>query len=160
LYLPVSNPSGSMRRHAGSESPVWSFGVALLRRKPKLTERLACPRDKVVAQRMNIMKRRTMLMLMLLGLGIASFPQVAPAQSSPLIGTSKLNVEKSKSEHAKSTSARRHAGLGGRGAPQPTPAQTEDAIERFMHATGCSRELAARALRTPEPWCGPLSVGN
>jgi hypothetical protein len=42
------------------------------------------------------MKRRTMLMLMLLGLGIASFPQVASAQS----------VEKSKSEHAKSTSAR------------------------------------------------------
>ena len=33
------------------------------------------------------MKRRTMLMLMLLGLGIASFPQVASAQS----------VEKSKS---------------------------------------------------------------
>ena len=43
------------------------------------------------------MKRRTMLMLMLLGLGIASFPQVASAQSSPLIGTWKLNVEKSKS---------------------------------------------------------------
>ena len=41
------------------------------------------------------MKRRTMLMLML-GLGIASFPQVASTQS----------VEKSKSEHAKSTSAR------------------------------------------------------
>jgi hypothetical protein len=45
------------------------------------------------------MKRRTMLMLML-GLGIASFPQVASAQS----------VEKSKSEHAKSTSARHPIG--------------------------------------------------
>ena len=36
------------------------------------------------------------------------------------------------------------------------PAQMEDAIERFMHATGCSRELAARALRTPEAWCGEV----
>ena len=81
------------------------------------------------------MKRRTMLMLMLLGLGIASFQQVASAQSSPLIGTWKLNVEKSKSEHAKSTSAGR----------QPGP-QSEDAIERLMQTTGCSRRLAALAV--------------
>ena len=89
------------------------------------------------------MKRRTMLMLMLLGLGIASFPQVASAQSSPLIGTGKLDVEKSKSEHAKSTSARRQAGLGGRGGPQPPPALVEDAIERLMQTTGCSRRQAS-----------------
>jgi len=90
------------------------------------------------------MKRRTMLMLMLLGLGIASFPQVASAQSSPLIGTWKLNVEKSKSEHAKSTSA------------QPPPAQMElqrealhctfgeqSSCERLMQTTGCSRRQAS-----------------
>jgi hypothetical protein len=82
-------------------------------------------------------KRRTMLMLMLLGFGIASFPQVASAQSSPLIGTWKLNVEKSKSEHDKSTSARRQAGLGGRG---------EDEIERLMRTTGCSRSQASKPI--------------
>ena len=92
------------------------------------------------------MKRRTMLMLMLLGLGIASFPQVASAQSSPLIGTSKLNVEKSKSEHAKSTSARRQPGLGGRGGPQPPPAQMEEAIERRMQINGCSQRQALAAF--------------
>ena len=91
------------------------------------------------------MKRCTMLMLMLLGLGIASFPQVASAQSSPLIGTRKLNVEKSKSEHAKSTSARRQPGLGGRGGPQPPSAQMEDAIERQMQTNGCSRRQAEAA---------------
>ena len=93
------------------------------------------------------MKRRTMLMLMLLGFGIASFPQVASAQSSPLIGTWKLNVEKSKSEHA---------GLGGRGEPQPPPAQMElerealrcafgeqNSCERLMQTTGCSRRQAS-----------------
>jgi hypothetical protein len=84
------------------------------------------------------MKRRTMLMLMLSGLGIASFPQVASAQSGPLIGTWKLNFEKSKSEHAKSTSARRQPALGGRGGPQP-----EDTIERLMQTTGCSRRQAS-----------------
>ena len=84
------------------------------------------------------MKRRTMLMLMLLGLGIASFPQVASAQSSPLIGTWKLNVEKSKSEHAKSTSARQQ--LGGRG---------EDEIERLMRTTGCSRSQASSPSAGP-----------
>ena len=94
------------------------------------------------------MKRRTMLMLMLLGLGIASFPQVASAQSSPLIGTWKLNAEKSKSEHAKSTSARRQPGLGGRGGPQP-----EDAIERLMQTTGCSRRQATAMTRI----CPPLA---
>ena len=75
------------------------------------------------------MKRRTMLMLMLLGLGIASFPQVASAQS----------VEKSKSEHAKSTTARLQ--LGERGGPQ-----SKDAIERLMQTTGCSRRLATLAV--------------
>ena len=78
------------------------------------------------------MKRRTMLMLMLLALGIASFPQVASAQSSPL---------KSKSEHAKSTSARRQAGLGDHVKPQP-----EDAIERLMQTTGCSRRQVTQRI--------------
>ena len=100
------------------------------------------------------MKRRTMLMLMLLGLGIASFPQVASAQSSPLIGTWKLNVEKSKSEHAKSTSARQQPGLGERGGPQPTPAQMEDAIERRMQTNGCSRRQALAGYR----FCGSLGA--
>jgi NACalpha-BTF3-like transcription factor len=90
---------------------------------------VGCPRDKVVAQRRNIMKRRTMLMLMLLGLGIASFPQVASAQSSPLIGTWKLNVEKSKSDKNNWIS-------------------TEDAIERLMQTAGCSRRQASKALST------------
>ena len=100
------------------------------------------------------MKRRTMLMLMLLGLGIASFPQVASAQSSPLIGTRKLNVEKSKSEHGKSTSARRQAALGGREGPQPTSAQMEDAIERRMQTNGCSRRQALAGYR----FCGSLGA--
>ena len=45
------------------------------------------------------MKRRSVLMLTgmaLLGLAIASFPQVASAQSNPMIGTWKLNIDKSK----------------------------------------------------------------
>jgi len=45
------------------------------------------------------MKRRTALILTgmtLLGLAIASFPQVAFAQSSPMIGTWQLNLSKSK----------------------------------------------------------------
>jgi len=92
------------------------------------------------------MKRRTMLMLMLLGLGIASFPQVASAQSSPLIGTWKLNVEKSKSEHAKSTSARQQPGLGGRG---------EDEIERLMRTTGCSRSQASSPSAGPDCYYAP-----
>src|SRR5215471_10946419 len=94
------------------------------------------------------MKRRIMLILMLLGLGIASFPQVASAQSSPLIGTRKLNVEKSKSEHAKSTSARQQPGLGGRG---------EDEIERLMQTTGCSRRQASRA--PPHPGAPSAACG-
>jgi hypothetical protein len=47
----------------------------------------------------NIMKRRTAFMLtgmMLLGLAIAALPEVTFAQSSPLIGTWKLNLNKSK----------------------------------------------------------------
>jgi hypothetical protein len=45
------------------------------------------------------MNRRTSLMLigiMLSGLAIGSFPQTASAQNSPLIGTWKLNLDKSK----------------------------------------------------------------
>ena len=102
------------------------------------------------------MKRRTMLMLMLLGLGIASFPQVAPAQSSPLIGTWKVNVEKSKSEHAKSTSARRQPEFAERGGPQLPPAQMEDAIERLMQTTGCSRRQASNVAHGYTINCGAL----
>ena len=121
------------------------------------------------------MKRRTMLMLMLLGLGIASFPQVASAQSSPLIGTWKVNVEKSTSEHAKSTSARRQPGLGGRGGPQPPPAanpgtwnsvvgiqmtsQMEDAIERLMQTTGCSRRRASNIVAAAARF-GAMATNN
>src|SRR5215471_21501641 len=97
------------------------------------------------------MKRRIMLILMLLGLGIASFPQVASAQSSPLIGTRKLNVEKSKSEHAKSTSARQQPGLGGRG---------EDEIERLMRTTGCSRIQASNVAHGYTFTCGPIRGGR
>ena len=95
------------------------------------------------------MKRRTMLMLMLLGLGIASFPQVASAQSGPLIGTWKLNFEKSKSEHAKSTTARLQ--LGERGGPQ-----SKDAIERLMQTTGCSRRQASNVAYGYTINCGAL----
>jgi hypothetical protein len=100
------------------------------------------------------MKRCTMLMLMLLGLGIASFPQVASAQSNPLIGTSKLNVEKSKSGHAKSTSAQ--PGLGGRGGSQPP---SEDAIERMIQTTGCSRRQVLEAWHRP-CFLGPGRPGS
>jgi hypothetical protein len=74
------------------------------------------------------MKRRTVLMVMLLGLGIASFLQVASALSSPLIGTWKLNVEKSKSDNKWIA--------------------TEDAIERLMQTAGCSRRQVSKALST------------
>jgi hypothetical protein len=84
------------------------------------------------------MKRRTIPMLMLLGLGIASFPQVASAQS----------VEKSKSEHAKSS-------------PRVRPIVKRNTEPDRTHPswiTNCAngRDLAARHGLPPCGGNGPL----
>ena len=102
------------------------------------------------------MKRRTTLMLMLLGLGIASFPQVASAQSSPLIGTWKLNAEKSKSEHAKSTS---NPGTWNSVVGIQMTSQMEDSIERLMQTTGCSRRRASNIVAAAARF-GAMTTNN
>ena len=94
------------------------------------------------------MKRRTIPMLMLLGLGIASFPQVASAQS----------VEKSKSEHAKSTSARHPFGPLSPRVRANVKRNTEPDRTHPSWITNCAngRDLAARHGLPPCGGNGPL----
>jgi len=86
------------------------------------------------------MNRRTAFMLtgmMLLGLAISALPQGSLAQSNPLIGTWKLNVDKSKfagpTHMRSSTLTYTQDGQNTRATDQLIDAQGNSATANFMH---------------------------
>jgi hypothetical protein len=96
-------------------------------------------RDFLLTTGRNIMNRRTTIMLTgmtLLGLAIAALPQVGFAQSSPLIGTWKLNLDKSKFTGPPSrslTDTYTQDGQNIRGTARLIDAQGDTATIEFMH---------------------------
>jgi hypothetical protein len=82
------------------------------------------------------MNRRTAFMLtgvVLFGLAIAALPQGSLAQSNPLIGTWKLNLDKSKTRLRSSTLTYTQDGQNIRATDQLIDAQGNSATAVFMH---------------------------